>query len=651
MDQIIRHLNQASEIEYLIGILENIAEGIFVIDTDCMILGCNAKAEHIFAYSRDEMIGNNVNMLMPEPFHSQHDSYMQHYLDSGEAHIIGTGREVTGRKKDGTSFPMGLAVSEIRNTNVHHFIGIVRDISEQKYYEQRLEQSRCEAEQANRAKSAFLANMSHELRTPLNAIIGFSGILESGMAGELNTEQQKQLGIIANSGRHLLGLINDILDLSKIESGKLEVEAGVFDLNALLTSVSDLIRPMATAKGLKLKLSFPAEEIRLYSDRSKFKQVLLNLLSNAIKFTDQGQVQLVVHAPRDGHLHCAISDTGTGIAAGDLDKVFDEFQQVGDSSDDASEKPQGTGLGLAICKRLIALLGGEISVESQPGIGSTFSFDILQQLDVGPEVSPPMVVPDDADCGRGLILTVEDDPDAQEVLRVYLEDGGYRVMQAYDGTQVAKAISKRRPDLITLDVLMPGKNGWEVLHDLQSDSNTMDIPVICISVLDQRPLGLSLGATEYLTKPVDKNILLKEISSIRSIQSLRHVLIVDDEPESRILIREMLNHGSGITFTEAANGVEALACIEQQQPDLMITDLLMPEMDGFELLLQLRLKKHGGDVPVIVCTSKSLDHQELARLREHSVPVLKKSHIDQRALLNDVAEQLRLGSGYRKKPS
>jgi len=294
------------------------------------------------------------------------------------------------------------------------------------------------------------------------------------------------------------------------------------------------------------------------------------------------------------------------------------------------------------------MLGGDIDIESKPGIGSTFSFDILKQLDVASDTSPAMVVPDDEGRGRGLILTVEDDPDAQEVLRVYLEDGGYRVMQAYDGKQVAEAIARRRPDLITLDVLMPGKNGWEVLHDLKSDNSTVDIPVICISVLDQRPLGLSLGAIEYLTKPVDKNTLLQEINHIRSVQALRHVLVVDDEPESRALIREMLNHGSDITFTEAANGVEALVCIEQQQPDLIITDLMMPEMDGFELLLQLRLKKHGGDIPVIVCTSKSLDNDEVARLRASSVAILKKSHIDQRALLNDVAGQLRAQAGRRE---
>jgi len=558
-------------------------------------------------------------------------------------HLLQTGQSVSYKNryrcKDGSYrwLQWTASVSEYQRL----VYSTARDITEQTYYEQSLKRARREAEQANRAKSAFLANMSHELRTPLNSIIGFSGILESGMAGELNAEQKKQLGIIANSGRHLLGLINDILDLSKIEAGKLELEAGAFDLMELLTSVAEMIRPMAAEKGLSFEACFPANEVRMYSDRAKFKQVLLNLLSNAVKFTDQGQVQLVVNAMPDGRLHCAVSDTGVGIAKEDLGKVFDEFQQVGDSDSDVEAKSQGTGLGLAICRRLIEMLGGAIRVESQPGIGSTFSFDILQQMDAASGMCPELVVPDEAESGRGLILTVEDDPDAQEVLRVYLEEGGYRVMQAFDGKQVAEAIAMRRPDLITLDVLMPGKNGWQVLHDLKSDSATADIPVICISVLDQRPLGLSLGAIEYLTKPVDKNTLLQEIDHIRSIQSLRHVLIVDDEAESRALIRDMLNHGSGISFAEATNGVEALACIEQQQPDLMITDLIMPEMDGFELLLQLRLKKVGGDIPAIVCTSKSLDENELARLREKSVSVLKKSHIDQRALLNDVADRIR----------
>jgi len=763
MHKIITHLAQHTEVEYLLGILENIAEGIFVIDTKGIILACNGKAEAMFGYPREEMIDRNVKMLMPEPHHSAHDGYLGHYMDTGESRIIGIGRDVYALRKDGSQFPMRLSISEIHNDDVHHFIGIVHDqsaqkqaehqvatarerlrlatqagrigiwdmnlsnrelnwdhrmfeiygidstrctadytlwrqalypedrkrteehinqaisddvdftsdfrirtpageirylhaagliqhneagkpvrlvgmnidITAQKSLEQRLHQARDEAEQANRAKSAFLANMSHELRTPLNSIIGFSGILESGMAGELNAEQQKQLGIIANSGKHLLDLINDILDLSKIEAGKLEVEASHFDLADLLENSIDIIRPLAEKKSLQLEVRQPTNDINLHSDKGKLKQVLLNLLSNAVKFTDEGHVQLVVEELTDNRLCFAVSDSGRGIEASQLDSVFEEFHQV--SQHGQMDKPQGTGLGLAISRKIAHMLGGDISVVSQPGHGSTFSLEILCDLDQETGDIHPLVMPKDELRGAGVILTVEDDPDAQELLRQYLEQDGYRVIQAFSGSQVIEAVRRLKPDLITLDILMPGKNGWQVLHELKNSPATANIPVICISMLDQRPLGLQLGAVEYLSKPIDRRALLMEIEQIRASRSLESILIVDDEPDARELVRNMLTPGDHLNICEAANGREALAMLATCTPDLIITDLMMPEMDGFELLLQLRMRDDCKQTPIIVCTSKSLDHEERQLLQQSSAALLKKSHISPHSLRTDIA--------------
>jgi len=508
MHKVLENLSAEMEKEYLLGILENIAEGVLVIDPAGTVLGCNAKAEDIFLYPRDEMIGQNVKMLMPEPFHSQHDGYLQHYHDTGEKRIIGIGREVVGLRKSCEQFPLGLAVSEVKLDGIHHFIGIVRDMTNRRIVETHLLEAKKAALKASEAKSAFLASMSHELRTPLNSIIGFSGILASGMAGEMNEEQHKQISIIQSSGQHLLGLINDILDLSKIDAGKMNMEPKPFSLSVAVDAVLAIVAPLADKKGLKL--SRQVDDVELFQDETKFRQLLLNLLSNAVKFTDSGEVK-IRNRMDDGRVCIMVSDSGMGIAREDLPHVFDEFRQVGKKFAEA-----GTGLGLALCQRIIAMMGGDIAVDSEAGKGSCFTLHFPQRFSPGAAdaVASGCVLPDGFQADQPSVLAIDDDAGMLELIRQYLKGSGFQCILAGNGAAGLEAAELYHPDVILLDIIMPDMNGWEVLSALKCSEATVTIPVVCISILDDRETAHAMGASQLFTKPVLREQLLDTISTL-----------------------------------------------------------------------------------------------------------------------------------------
>jgi len=352
------------------AVIETVVDGIVTIDRSGLMHTFNPAAERLFGYRAAEVIGRNVNMLMPEPYRGEHDGYLSHYLGTGERRVIGIGREVTGQRQDGSIFPMYLAVSEMQLNGERHFTGIVRDISAQKHIEQALLLAVERAEAADRLKSTFLATMSHELRTPLNSIIGFTGILLQGLAGPLNPEQDKQLGMVQTSARHLLALINDVLDISKIEAGELQVDCRPFDLHAALTRVAGIMRPLAQAKGLDLRLELPPMLQPLHGDQRRVEQIVLNLLSNAVKFSEHGEVVLTA-VPEAACVCMHIGDTGIGIKPEDMHALFLPFRQIDTG---LARHHEGTGLGLAICRRLADLMGGEIRAQSEWGKGSTFTF-------------------------------------------------------------------------------------------------------------------------------------------------------------------------------------------------------------------------------------------------------------------------------------
>ena len=497
-----------------------------------------------------------------------------------------------------------------------------------------LEQKNAMLEKASQLKSQFLANMSHELRTPLNSIIGFTSIILQGMSGDLNEEQKTQLGMVYDSAKHLLSLINDILDLSKIEAGKIEILPTEFDLRELIDNVQTMVAPMVREKGLALETEI-GERVPavLCADRSRLKQVLVNLLSNAAKFTDQGQIVLACRISEDPQsIWFGVRDTGRGIKSQSLESIFEEFTQAQEPDE---QKPEGTGLGQPISRRIVELMGGTMWAESEPGKGSHFQFTVP----VAPAAKPagrPMVEPQDLDPSKKLILTIDDEPAAQEIMRTHLQHEGYQVIQAYNGLEAMELARKFHPFAITLDIIMPGKDGWDILRELKDDPQTEDIPIVCVSILDNRELGLSLGAVEYLVKPIDPQLLVKELKRLKSHFAIHDILVIDDDPGDAELLATHLRDANDFSVRTAGSGREGLAMAQQQLPDLILLDLMMPEMDGFEVVRRLKQSDHTKDIPIIIVSAKNLSSDEKRLLNSQIEGIIRKGDFRKEQLLDDV---------------
>jgi len=621
------------------AVVDTIIDAVITIDSAGIICDCNPATQTLFGYNHDELVGNNVSLLMPEPYCSEHDGYLARFLTTNVPRVIGFNREVVGRRKNGSTFPMELAVGEADTKSQRHFVGIVRDITRRKLREEKLRQARHDAQQANRAKSAFLANMSHELRTPLNSVIGFSGILTSGMAGELNDEQKKQLDFIHSSGEHLLNLINDILDLSKVESGKMELVLGRFSLHNVVHEAVSIVQPLADSKGLSLQLQMPEQHLELMQDTSRFKQVLLNLLSNAIKFTDQGVIALTVTA-KESLLICEVSDSGIGMNKEDLAHIFDPFIQVGPKND--ADHP-GTGLGLALCQKFMQMMGGDITVSSILTEGSKFTITMPQKLTASlptlPSASDSAATGSDSDAP--LVLIIDDDPQAQELKRLHLEGDGYRVMQLFDGVHAIDTIRHQKPDLVLLDLLMPNVNGWEVLASIKNNPDIMDVPVMCVSILDGIERTLEMGAVGFMAKPINPTRLLDQVATLIRNRQVQKIIIVDDDPAARQLLCNIFQQPPlNAHCIEAVNGNDALQQLETFAADLIVTDLMMPQMDGLELVAHLRGGGQFRNIPILMVTAKELNDSELDQLASHQVLVNAKKSLDPDQLLQQMHEML-----------
>jgi signal transduction histidine kinase/CheY-like chemotaxis protein len=471
-------------------------------------------------------------------------------------------------------------------------------------------------EAANRHKSEFLASMSHELRTPLNAIIGFSEVLLERLFGDLNAKQEEYLRDILDSGRHLLSLINDILDLSKVEAGRMELELGSFSLTEALESGLTMVRERASRHGIALNLEVdPAIDV-IEADERKIKQVVFNLLSNAVKFTpDGGQVGMQAGLA-EGEVRITVWDTGIGIAAEDQERIFEEFQQVGGMY---AEKREGTGLGLALTKKFVELHGGRLWVESEVGRGSRFTFTLpvrraLQAEEVPVLANDTAVVPEPQ---GPVVLVVEDDAQAAELLRLYLEGSGYCVAVAWDGEEGFDKARRLQPALITLDLLLPKMDGWDLLIRLKGEPQTREIPVVIVSIMEQRGKGFALGAVDYLVKPVGREELMTTLQRVSLAKLPPHevvtVLAIDDDPMAVELVEAILS-AEGFRVLKALGGEEGLAIANRERPALIILDLLMPEVDGFAVVERLRADPATAAIPIVILTSKTLTPDEKARL-------------------------------------
>ncbi len=502
-------------------------------------------------------------------------------------------------------------------------------------------------ERADQMKSEFLANMSHELRTPLNAIIGFSELLQEQFYGPLNKEQDDYLANIRTAGEHLLGLINDILDLSKIEAGRMELDLEAVDLPQVLASSITIVKEKAHNNGVHLSVDV-GDTGAITADARKLKQILFNLLSNAVKFTPSGgSVSLTAHV--DGETAAiAVTDTGTGISAEDQQKLFREFTQVDGS---LSRRHEGTGLGLALTKRLIELHSGTISVRSALGAGSTFTvrlplgvgsseFGVRSETDISQPANSEQRTPNSE---HPLILVIEDDDPTAALIAAYLESAGYETARARNGEEGLAMARDLTPDGITLDVMMPGMDGWTFLHEASEDTALSRIPVVVLSMADDLKHGFSIGASAVLGKPVRRDELFHALTKLNVIpcgSEPARVLVVDDDPKAVELISDYLA-SFGHQVHKAYGGARGIEIADDEHPDLIILDLMMPEMNGFTVVDTLRENPRTADIPIIILTAKIVSADERKRLNGHIVAIAEKSGIDRAAFLSEVNRAVR----------
>ncbi len=529
---------------------------------------------------------------------------------------------------DSMEHKIELRTSELQESNAH------------------LQEAQKAAEEASRTKSAFLANMSHELRTPMNAIIGYSEILLEEAEEDGQTAVVQDLQKIRSAAKHLLSLINDILDLSKIEAGKMTAYHEPINIAEMVDEVRTTVFPLVEKNGNTLEIVMAPEIGTMHSDLTKIRQTLFNLLSNASKFTERSNIELrVVRTTEEGAdwITFAVRDSGIGMTPEQLGRLFQAFTQADEST---TRKYGGTGLGLAISRKFCQLLGGDITVESTVGVGSTFTVRLpaeAPQVDADgvpveghTEAAGANTAEGQTDLSRPLVLVIDDEADARDLLRRHLEKAGYEVIEAATGAEGLALARERRPEAITLDVMMPGMDGWTVLNELKADPATATVPVIMVSMLRNHELGYALGAVEYLSKPVEPgrlSAILEQIGASRT----SHVLVVDDDESSRQVLVRMLEKDRFRTV-QAENGSVALERMATELPSLIMLDLMMPVMDGFGFLAAIAQRAEYREIPVVVVTAKDLTHEERQFLGNRVDQVVQKGAIDRDRLLSDIAE-------------
>jgi signal transduction histidine kinase/DNA-binding response OmpR family regulator len=600
-----------------------------------------------------------------------------------------------------------------------------------------LERANRELRELDKLKSTFLANMSHELRTPMNAIIGYTDLLLDKLDGPINEEQEKSLKKVMSNARHLLQLINDVLDVSKIESGKIELQPKELDVKSVIDSIIPTFEPMIKQKGLTLTFNIDENLSPCYGDEDKVRQILINLLSNAVKFTYQGEITISARNSERGikpgeppiFAEICVEDTGIGIKDEDLGKIFDKFTQVDVS---IIRQYEGTGLGLSIARGLVALHKGLIWVTSKYGEGSKFCFtlpikkeilekpaepvieesmadglaeyfgkpvefflknpqyagapvrcweyihcgqpncpaygskesrcwlilgthcegmkiaaypekvdfckgcDVIKNLIIEPEEYKSMepVPLEEKDVDKKTVLAIDDNPEAIDIIRKYLGED-YRVVGYLSGEGAVEKAKEMKPAAITLDIMMPTKDGWQVLRELKNTPETQDIPVIILSIIDNKKLGFSLGAAEYLVKPVEKQVLLRKLKKLEKMTMIKKVLIVDDERDTVELISTVLSE-AGYQTAKAFNSEDAIKSIQDFSPDLIVLNLTMPEVSGFDVIEYLKTEEGVKDIPLIVITHKDLTEEEINELNGRIQGILNRGILAKEDLLREL---------------
>jgi signal transduction histidine kinase/DNA-binding response OmpR family regulator len=505
-----------------------------------------------------------------------------------------------------------------------------------------LTEARNLASQANEAKSSFLANMSHELRTPLNAIIGYSEILAEEAEDSGRQDMIADLKKICSAGKHLLALINDVLDLSKIEAGKMDLYLESFEVASIIEEVASTIAPLIEKNANVLELRCAQGLGTMRADLTKLRQALFNLLSNASKFTSRGTITLSVTRERtDGvdWISFSVKDSGIGMSPEQMGNLFQAFSQAEVST---SKMYGGTGLGLVLSRRFCQRMGGDVTVESALGVGSSFTIRLPAEV-VDPKIrsAPPAEGAAAGVVTQGLptVLVIDDDPVVHDLMHRFLDKLGLHMVGATSGEEGLRLARELRPALITLDVLMPGLDGWAVLIALKADPELAPIPVIMATGVDDKNMGFAFGAADYLTKPIDRERLSRLLQKFACARLACPVLVVEDDPVLRALVRGMLQK-EGCVVAEAENGRVALERVAENRPELILLDLMMPEMDGFTFIEALRQNEAWRAIPVVMVTAKDLTAEDRARLNGQVQHVLHKGSYSRDELLRRMREQI-----------
>jgi PAS domain S-box-containing protein len=626
--------------------VETAGDIIEVTAPDGVLEYVNPAYEHILGVSPREAIGGEGVRLVGS------DQESPELLQDIEA-ALARGETWQGvlvtRARDGRHVQLDSTITTVLGPKgqVTHHLAVKRDISERLARQEALmeanralSEARDVAVAASRAKSEFLANMSHELRTPLNAIIGYSEMLLEDLSED--AQVAKDLGRIRSAGTHLLALINDVLDISKIEAQKAELFPEWFELSELVEQVGATIQPMADKNGNRFVVELGRDLGSMHADRVRMRQVLLNLLSNACKFTKHGTVELSVRVfERAGSpwLEFVVRDTGIGISAEQQAKLFQPFAQADSST---TREYGGTGLGLAICKRLAEMMGGEIALDSALGRGTVMYLRVPQvreghALPQGGETAQDSQSPELRGTGP-MVLLIDDDPAVRDLFARQLVKRGFKPRVAASGQEGIAAAGRLKPDAIVLDVKMPGLSGWEVLSALKLSDATAHIPVIMLTVMQQSAIGQALGAVDYLIKPIQPSTLTATLRRHTGMPAPRVLVVEDDEPTRELVRRTLESEGS--TVIEADNGEVALARLRESEPDIVLLDLMMPVMDGFSFLQHLRADPRYARLPVVVATARQLSPEERSDLERTVQRVIEKSAHSRGELLEAIAHEI-----------
>jgi signal transduction histidine kinase/CheY-like chemotaxis protein len=492
-------------------------------------------------------------------------------------------------------------------------------------------------QRASELKSHFLSNMSHEFRTPLNSITALSQILLDKLDGDLSAEQEKQVRYIRRSSQDLTDLVNDLLDLAKVEAGRVTVRPTPFRVDGLFAALRGMLRPLLMQNSsVNLVFEDPVDIPEIYSDEARISQILRNFISNALKFTERGEVRVAVKLGDPGMIVFSVADTGVGIAPEDQERIFEEWTQVEGRH---QKYVKGTGLGLPLSRKFAQLLGGDVSVTSQPGLGSTFFATIPVTVATEPrELVPPKIKPE-VRPDKQMVLVVEDNPEALFIYDKYLKDTRFQMLPAKSLKEARSTLREFRPAAIVLDVLLQGEHSWELLQELKQGPSTADIPVFVVTVVENRGKALALGADAFCAKPAERSWLLGQLNAFVFGNLPPHVLIIDDDEVSRYLIRSILSNQE-FRFTEATDGRQGLRKARDGKPDVIILDLKMSDLSGFEVLEGLKADTETSGIPVIIHTSKVLDPGERQAL-QHAISIISKDSKSRESSLEKFADAFR----------